>query len=72
MNFISESSHNNKTSTFSNWPKNASSFPADQNYEKVLGVPNPDIFLDKETVLMIKDTYWQDFEKYSKYFSDLS
>ena len=72
MNFISESPHNNKSSTFSNWPKNASSFPADQNFEKVLGVPNPDMFLNKETVLMIKDAYWQDFEKYSKYFSDLS
>lgn len=72
MNFISESPHNNKPSTFSNWPKNASSFPADQNFEKVLGIPNPDIFLDKETLIMIKNAYWQDFEKYSKCFSDIS
>jgi hypothetical protein len=72
INLISESPHNNKPSTFSNWPKNASSFPADQNFEKVLGVPNPDIFLDKETEIMIKNAYWQDFEKYSKYFPDLS
>ena len=71
FNFISESPHNNKPSTFSNWPKNASSFPADQNFEKRLGIPNANIFLDKETVIMIKNAYWQDFEKYSKYFSDI-
>jgi len=71
INFISESPHNNKPSTFSNWPKDASSFPADQNFEKRLGIPNANIFLDKETVIMIKNAYWQDFEKYSKYFSDI-
>jgi hypothetical protein len=68
LNELSNSVHNNRTSDSHNWPAQAASFPADDDFNRKLGVPPAEIFLDHETRLLIRNVYWRDFEKYSEYY----
>ena len=69
INTISDSPHNNIPQKSHKWPLNGSSHPADHEYEKKLGVPGPEVFIDDETIQLIKNAYWRDFDAYSRYYN---
>lgn len=69
INELSKSGHNNQSTDSHRWPQDASSFPADHDFNIFLGTPPCEIFLDSETKLLIKNAYWCDFNAYSSCYN---